>query len=190
MSLNKKIRPLVPEQHRRAIMGVFHQVQHPGVKESVRKIGERYYWPLMKQQITDYVHSCKGCLGAKAKKTITPEVKPMPVLMPRFHDIALDIVGPLPWSNGARYLLTIVDRTSRYLQAVPMASATAKACCDAFLTGGSPTSASPRSPALTTASVFSPGYGQTSMSPWGPSSPQARSTRLCRSALWSDSIKT
>ena len=141
VSQNKKARPLVPQQHRVTIINVFHQLQHPGVKGTIRKVSERYYWPLMKKQITDYVHSCKGCLGAKDKKIIRPDLKPMPVLAPRLHDISLDIVGPLTPSNNFRYLLTIVDRTSRYFAAVPMVSATSSKACRAFLEGWASTSA-------------------------------------------------
>ena len=45
----------------------------------------------------------------------------------------LDIVGPLPESNGYRYLLTVVDRTSRFLDALPLAEANATSCADAFI---------------------------------------------------------
>ena len=55
--------------------------------------------------------------------------------MPRFQDIQLDVVGPLEPSNGHRYLLTIVDRTSRYLAAIPMPAATSQNCATAFIEG-------------------------------------------------------
>ena len=45
----------------------------------------------------------------------------------------LDIVGPLPDSCGKRYLLTVLDRTTRFVDALPLAEATAQACCDAFV---------------------------------------------------------
>ena len=51
LSTNKKARPLVPEAHRATIVNMFHQVSHPGIKETTRKIAERYYWPRMKQDI-------------------------------------------------------------------------------------------------------------------------------------------
>ena len=78
---------------------------------------------------------CPGCLGGKSKKTIKPLVKPIPVVLPRFHDVVLDIVGPLVESNNYRYLLTIIDKTSRYFEAVPMVQASASECCRAFLNG-------------------------------------------------------
>ena len=89
----------------------------------------------MKNQITDFVAKCKQCQACKPGKTITPELKPKPVLMPRFQDLQLDVVGPLEPSNGHRYLLTIICRTSRFMAAVPMTAATSANCVAAFLEG-------------------------------------------------------
>ena len=110
-------------------------MSHPGVKETTRKVSERYYWPGIKKDINDYVLKCRGCLQAKDKRTIRPPMKPMPIVMPRFHDVVLDIVGPLTPSNSYRFLLTIVDKTSRWVEAVPMEKATAASCATAFLEG-------------------------------------------------------
>ncbi|XP_068207481.1 uncharacterized protein [Palaemon carinicauda] len=51
----------------------------------------------------------------------------------RFGHIHVDIVGPLPLSGSARYLLTIVDRSTRWLEATPMSEATTHACAEALL---------------------------------------------------------
>ena len=87
------------------------------------------------KHIAEYVKTCQPCLKAKSKRTIKPEVKPVPIVAPRFHDLVLDIVGPLPTSNSYRYLLTMVDKTSRYVQAMPLTSASSAQCAKAFLDG-------------------------------------------------------
>ena len=37
------------------------------------------------------------------------------------------------FGNGSKYLLTIIDRTSRFLDAVPMPKATSENCCKALI---------------------------------------------------------
>ena len=64
-----------------------------------------------------------------------PPTKQLPVPDRRFSDVQIDVVGPLPESEGMKYLLTILDRTTRWLEALPMAEATALNCCNAFLRG-------------------------------------------------------
>ena len=60
---------------------------------------------------------------------------PRPVLPKRFSDVMVDVCGPLPESEGKRYLLTVICRTSRYVEAMPMADATAAQCAAAFEDG-------------------------------------------------------
>jgi len=45
----------------------------------------------------------------------------------------MDIVGPLPASQGYKYLLTTVDLTTRLLNALPLKDTSSKSCAQAFL---------------------------------------------------------
>ena len=53
----------------------------------------------------------------------------------RFSSLQVDIVGPLPPSRSHKYLLSIIDRTSRWVEALPLTEATAEQCCNAFIHG-------------------------------------------------------
>ena len=50
----------------------------------------------------------------------------------RFSIISVDLVGPLPPSRGYRYLLTIMDRSTRFPHAIPLTDITAKSVAEAF----------------------------------------------------------
>ena len=56
-----------------------------------------------------------------------------PVPDERFSSIHVDIAGPLPVSEGFSYVFTIIDRTTRWLEAVPLTTITAAACASALL---------------------------------------------------------
>ena len=53
----------------------------------------------------------------------------------RFSSLQVDIVGPLPPSRSHKYLLSIIDHTSRWVEALPLTEATAEQCCNAFIHG-------------------------------------------------------
>ncbi len=47
----------------------------------------------------------------------------------------MDLVGPLLPSHGHTYLFTIIDRTSRWPETIPLASITAADCARALFAG-------------------------------------------------------
>ncbi len=54
----------------------------------------------------------------------------------RFSHLHVDLVGPLPTSQeGYSHLLTVIDRSSRWIEAIPMLSTSAQACADAVIGG-------------------------------------------------------
>jgi len=54
----------------------------------------------------------------------------------RFWHVHVDIVGPLPTArDGHTYLLTVIDRTSRWPEAIPLRGITSVECVDAFTAG-------------------------------------------------------
>ena len=132
--LGKKARPLA-KSLRPQIIAMFHDLSHPGKKETIKRIDDRFYWLEMRAQINDYVSKCHGCLSCKPHRIIMPSLNPNPVLAPRFSELVIDIVGPLPISQGNRFLLTIVDRTTRWIEALPMPEATALNCTNQFIRG-------------------------------------------------------
>jgi transposase InsO family protein len=58
------------------------------------------------------------------------------VPLSRFSHVHLDLVGPLPRSNsGQAYLLTVVDRSTRWAEAIPLAGIATEECAAAFVSG-------------------------------------------------------
>ena len=125
-------RPFLPKELRAFVMKQMH-FAHDGIKESVRKMSSHYYWPEMRAEITRFVQSCHGCQSTKADRSPKPHYGQFDVPDQRFSHCHIDIVGPLPESEGYRYLLTIADRTTRHLTALPLAEPSAKSCSQAFL---------------------------------------------------------
>ncbi len=99
----------------------FHSLGHPGMKVTGRVIGARVMWPFMKRDIAAWVRDCQVCSRAKVTCQPAAAVQPIQVPTQQFSHIHVDFLGPLTTSKeGFRYLFTIKDRTSRWLEAIPM----------------------------------------------------------------------
>ena len=71
--------------------------------------------------------------GLPALKGATAPLVHFSVPEQRFDHVHVDLVGPLPPSQGFGYLLTMVDRTTHWTKAVQLASTTAFDVARAFL---------------------------------------------------------
>ena len=129
-------RPWVSDLSQRiAIIKEFHELCHASWKQTASLVKSRYCWPNLDKSIKDFCRSCETC--QKNKTTTHIKTKPIPFQLPsaRFESVHLDIVGPMPASGSqcARYLLTMIDRETRWLEAVPMSDITADSIATSFL---------------------------------------------------------
>ena len=79
---------------------------------------------------------CRSCVACQQSKIARHQVTPLqPVAPPsaRFSIVHVDIVGSLPVSDGYSYILTVIDRVTRWPETIPSQDITAKSCADAFL---------------------------------------------------------
>ena len=128
----KSVRPLVPATLRRSIFDAYHQLSHPGQKAMRTLLQKRYYWSKLVTDVDEWVRTCSECQQSKtARHTIIP---PKQIEMPqrRFAHIHIDIVGPLKPSNNYKYLLTMVDRFTRWPEVVPIENIEASTVAQKF----------------------------------------------------------
>lgn len=113
-------RPFVPTSMRKAIFTTIHSLSHPGVKGTRKLIASKYFWPSLNKEVNEWSRCCLACQKSKVQRHTKSPLQSFPVPAGRFHQIHIDIVGPLPPSNGFTYILTAVDRYSRWPEAYPM----------------------------------------------------------------------
>jgi cleavage and polyadenylation specificity factor subunit 1 len=128
-----KKRLVVPPALRSEVFHSLHDLGHPGVKKMHHLISSKYFWPNMKKEIQSRCQSCTICQSCKITRHQHHEPQSFPASR-RFQTVHVDIVGPLtPSKNGTCYLLTMIDRFSRWLEVAPLRNISAQACADAFL---------------------------------------------------------
>ncbi len=128
-------RPLVPRDLRLQVFEHLHGAAHPGRRANRRLISSRYGWKGLSTDVTTWAKACLGCQRAKVHRHVQVPTQHIPVPSRRFSHIHVDLVGPLPASNGFTYLFTIIDRTSRWPEAIPIAATTTVDCANALFQG-------------------------------------------------------
>ena len=82
--------------------------------------------------VKNWVAECEKCQETKVIRHIRTQIASLEIPPNRFLHIHLDLIGELPLSNGHSFILTIVDRFTRYADAIPLVDATAKSVLDGF----------------------------------------------------------
>ena len=131
---NGPARPYIPYASRRKVFDCLHGLGHPGVERTRKMISEKVVWPSMRQDVTRWARECLSCQQAKITKHVVPPIGDFEVPDRRFQHVNIDIVT-LPRSNGFHYLLTAVDRFTRWPVAIPMENMSAESVVDAFAYG-------------------------------------------------------
>ena len=94
-----------------------------------------FVWAGLSKDVSTRTRSCIECQRSKIHQYVLSAVPQVPVPSRRFSHIHMDLVGPLHSSRGFIYLITILKRTSRWLEAVPLASISVADCAKALISG-------------------------------------------------------
>ena len=125
--------PLVPAELRRPLTLQLHGLAHPGTKSTVRLVAERFFWPDLSRDVRQWAAACVSCQRAKIHRHVRSPLSFISLPGGRFQHIHIDLVGPLPPSRGYSHLLTVVDRYTRWPEAIPLSDTSTASICAALL---------------------------------------------------------
>jgi len=126
-------RPLVPASFCKTVFDTIHSLSHPFIRATQKLVTDRFVWHGIHKQVGNWVKTCQACQEAKIQRHIKAPLQTFDVPHRRFDHINIDIVGPLPSSQGHTHLLMIIDRFSRWPEAIPLKGTNTETCARALV---------------------------------------------------------
>lgn len=126
-------RPWVPEAWRKKAFSVVHDLSHPGINTTCKLMAKKFVWHGLSKQVRAWARQCIPCQQSKIQKHTRAPLSKFEIPQRRFDHINIDIVGPLPPSQGYTHLLTMVDRFTRWPEAVPISNTDTQTCARVFV---------------------------------------------------------
>lgn len=123
-------RPLVPLQWRRTVFDSLHSLSHPGIRATQRLVTARSG---INADVRRWTRSCIPCQRSKVHRHTVAPLSPFPAPDARFTTVHIDLVGPLPPSQGFTHILICVDHFTQWPEAFPISSITTESVAQAFI---------------------------------------------------------
>ena len=126
---------VLPKSFRGKVLVLAHdKLGHMGARRMKEILKARFSWPGLGKDVIEYCRSCPSCQPCAKRKSRQVPMVERKVYSEPFEVMGVDIVGPFPVGKGGyRYLLTAICMATRWPEAIPLKTVTARAVATALL---------------------------------------------------------
>ena len=110
------------EELRDKIVGLHHDpplLGHPGENRTQEMVERNYWWPRLGNQVAKYVKECEACQRTRVHRYQQGKLNPHKIAEGPWQIISMDLIGPLPVSNGFNAIQVWVDTFTKMIHAEP-----------------------------------------------------------------------
>lgn len=123
---------VVPTILRKEVLERVHSA-HYGQLKTFNLVRKHFYWAGYFKDVENFVESCWECMKLKGKIP-RQALAEMPICTKNGEILSLDICGPFKQTpKGNKYVLTIIDQFSRFLQLYPLKTVSAEEVADKLI---------------------------------------------------------
>ena len=134
---HQKPQVLVPQSLRTKLLQMAHDIPtagHGGVRRTVHRLMEDYFWYNMRLDVRKMCGSCQSCLAHKSKTTAHQEGRgAVPVEGQPLQQWAADIMELPRTEEGYRYVLVVTDLFSKMVELFALRNQTAEDVADCLM---------------------------------------------------------
>lgn len=131
---NDIVRPYLPPEFRVSAFETIHGISHPGIRTTRKMIRDRYFWTSMNKDVAKWTKLCLDCQKSKVHRHTASAFGKF-IYSGRFEHMHVDIVGPLSYCDGYRYIVIMIDRNTGWPEAYPVKEITAEIVADVVYSG-------------------------------------------------------
>ena len=128
-------RPFILKHYRRRLFNLIHGLSHPGIRSTQQSMCAKFVWPGINKDVRQWARTCLECQRSKIHRHTISPLKPCAPPSSRLEKVHIDIVGSIGYADGYSYVLTMIDRFTRWTEAVPLANIDAASVAKAFILG-------------------------------------------------------
>ncbi|GBO00521.1 hypothetical protein AVEN_157702-1, partial [Araneus ventricosus] len=102
------------------------------IRSTVKQLAIRFIWPSINKQVKEWAQACINCQKAKVTRHSKSKFAQFQEVDTRFSIVHIDLIGPMPLSNGQVYCLTCIDWFTCWMEAIPLPEITEEMVSKAF----------------------------------------------------------